>query len=145
MPTAGPMSAMPRTAPVSSGPPPSSLSEVSASRETGVPSQPSASATLLPSPEAPIIWGDPSTYQVEHLGGDALLDCDTQGHPAPLVRWSKDGVPVAVGGRLRQLRNGSLAIRTVGVSGAWGCASAFQGAFTAKLSPVLMLLILIEH
>ncbi|KAM6237533.1 hemicentin-2 [Spheniscus humboldti] len=64
--------------------------------------------------EAPIIRGDPSTYQVEPLGGDARLDCDAQGHPAPLVRWSKDGVLVAASGRLRQLQNGSLAIHGIG-------------------------------
>ncbi|KAM6117600.1 hemicentin-2 [Phoenicopterus ruber ruber] len=64
--------------------------------------------------EAPVIQGDPSTYQVERAGGDALLDCDAQGHPAPLIRWSKDGVLVVAGGRLRQLHNGSLAIRGVG-------------------------------
>ncbi|KFQ07056.1 Hemicentin-2, partial [Leptosomus discolor] len=63
--------------------------------------------------EAPIIQGDPSTYQVERPGGDALLDCDARGHPAPLIRWSKDGVLVVAGGRLHQLPNGSLAIRSV--------------------------------
>ncbi|XP_054077069.1 hemicentin-2 isoform X2 [Rissa tridactyla] len=85
--------------------------------------------------EAPIIWGDPSTYQVEHLGGDALLDCDTQGHPAPLVRWSKDGVPVPVGGRLRQLRNGSLAIRTVGSTdaGHYRCVAENDAGTAAKV------------
>lgn len=119
-PTAGPMSAMPRTAPVPSGPPPSSPSEVGTGRENGVPGQPPSSTILLPFPEAPIIQGDPSTYQVEHPGGDTLLDCDARGHPVPLVRWSKDGVPVVASGRLRQLQNGSLAIRATGVSGAWG-------------------------
>ncbi|KAM6193100.1 hemicentin-2 [Sarcoramphus papa] len=64
--------------------------------------------------EAPIIQGDPSTYQVERPGSDALLDCDAHGHPTPLVRWSKDRVPVVASGRLRQLQNGSLAIRAVG-------------------------------
>lgn len=131
VPTAGHTSAALRTAPVPSGPPPSSRSEVSAGGETGVPNQPSSSATPLPSPEAPIIWGDPSAYQVEHPGGDALLSCDAWGHPAPLVRWSKDGVPVAAGGRLHQLQNGSLAIRAVGVSGAWGC-QCLLGTFHGK-------------
>lgn len=106
---------------------------------------PPSSATPLLSPEAPIIRGDPSTYQVEPLGGDARLDCDAQGHPAPLVRWSKDGVLVAASGRLRQLQNGSLAIHGIGVSGAWEGASTFRGAFAAKPSAVLMLLVLLEQ
>ncbi|XP_075295707.1 hemicentin-2 [Opisthocomus hoazin] len=63
--------------------------------------------------EAPTIQGDPSTYQVEPTGGDARLSCDARGHPAPLVRWSKDGVPVVAGGRLHQLLDGSLAIQAV--------------------------------
>lgn len=81
-------------------------------------SKPPTSAIPLPFPEAPIIQGDPSTYQVEHPGDDALLHCDARGQPLPLVRWSKDGVPVVAGGRLRLLHNGSLAIHAVRVSGA---------------------------
>ncbi|XP_074017166.1 hemicentin-2 [Numenius arquata] len=85
--------------------------------------------------EAPIIWGDPNTYQVEHPGGDALLDCDTQGHPAPLVRWSKDGVLVAASGRLRQLQNGSLAIRAVESTdvGHYRCVAENDAGTAAKV------------
>ncbi|KGL95734.1 Hemicentin-2, partial [Charadrius vociferus] len=85
--------------------------------------------------EAPIIWGDPSTYQVEHPGGDALLSCDARGHPAPLIRWSKDGVPVAAGGRLHQLRNGSLAIRAVGSTdvGHYRCVAENDAGTAAKV------------
>lgn len=107
--------------------------------------QPLSSDTPLPFPEAPIIQGDSSTYQVEQPGGNALLDCHAQGHPVPLVRWSKDGVPVVASGRLHQLQNGSLAIRSVRVSGAWGELVLFGGAFVAKPSALLMLLVLLEH
>ncbi|KAK4811634.1 hypothetical protein QYF61_022727 [Mycteria americana] len=85
--------------------------------------------------EAPIIWGDPSTYQVELPGGDVLLDCDARGHPAPLIRWSKDGVPVVAGGHLRQLRNGSLAIRAVGSAdaGHYRCVAENDAGTAAKV------------
>ncbi|KAM6372038.1 LOW QUALITY PROTEIN: hemicentin-2 [Pluvialis apricaria] len=85
--------------------------------------------------EAPIIRGDPSTYQVEHPGGDALLNCDARGHPAPLIRWSKDGVPVAAVGRLHQLRNGSLAIHTVGSTdvGHYQCVAENDAGTAAKV------------
>lgn len=69
--------------------------------------------------------GAPSTYQVERPGGDVLLDCDARGHPAPFIRWSKDGVPVVGSRRLRQLQNGSLAIRSLGVSGGFGDGGRF--------------------
>ncbi|XP_051663785.1 hemicentin-2 [Manacus candei] len=90
--------------------------------------------------EAPIIQGDPSTYQVEHPGGDALLDCDARGHPEPLIRWSKDGVPVVASGRLRQLQNGSLAIQVVGSTdaGHYRCV-AENGAGTAAKVVTLVL------
>ncbi|KAM6047554.1 LOW QUALITY PROTEIN: hemicentin-2 [Theristicus caerulescens] len=85
--------------------------------------------------EAPIIWGDPSTYQVEPPGGDALLDCDARGHPTPLIRWSKDGVPVVTGGHLRQLQNGSLAIRAVGSAdaGHYRCVAESDAGTAAKV------------
>ncbi|XP_069626703.1 hemicentin-2 [Haliaeetus albicilla] len=85
--------------------------------------------------EAPIIQGDPSTYQVEHPGGDTLLDCDARGHPVPLVRWSKDGVPVVATGRLRQLQNGSLAIRATGSTdtGHYRCVAENDVGMAAKV------------
>lgn len=143
--TAGPTCATLRTAPGPSGPLSWCLSEVGAGTDAGVPGQPRSSATPFPFPEAPVIQGDSSIYQVERSGDDALLDCHAQGHPEPLIRWSKDGVPVMARGRLRQLQNGSLAIRAVGVSRAWGGAGTFWGAFLAKQSAVLMLLVLLEH
>ncbi|KAM9594340.1 hemicentin-2 isoform 4-T4 [Morphnus guianensis] len=85
--------------------------------------------------EAPIIQGDPSTYQVEHPGGDTLLDCDARGHPVPLVRWSKDGVPVVASGLLRQLQNGSLAIRAMGSTdtGHYRCVAENDVGTAAKV------------
>ncbi|XP_074702115.1 hemicentin-2-like [Strix aluco] len=85
--------------------------------------------------EAPIIQGDPSTYQAEHPGGNALLDCDARGHPVPLVRWSKDGVPVAASGRLHQLQNGSLAIHAVGSTdtGLYQCVAENDAGTAAKV------------
>lgn len=91
-----------------------------------MPGQAPSSATPFPFPEAPVIQGDSSTYQVELSGGDALLDCRARGHPEPLIRWSKDGVAVVAHGRLQQLQNGSLAIRAVGVSRARGVLARFR-------------------
>lgn len=76
-----------------------------------------------------MVRGAPSTYQVEPPGGDVLLDCDTRGHPAPFIRWSKDGVPVGATRRLRQLQNGSLAIRSLGVRGGFGEGGRWAARF----------------
>ncbi|XP_054030144.1 hemicentin-2 [Dryobates pubescens] len=85
--------------------------------------------------EPPTIQGDSSTYQVEHPGGDALLDCDAHGHPVPLIRWSKDGVPVVAGGHRRQLLNGSLAIHAVGGTdvGHYRCVAENDAGTAAKV------------
>ncbi|XP_061867610.1 hemicentin-2 [Colius striatus] len=85
--------------------------------------------------EAPIIRGNPSTYQVEPPGADALLDCNARGHPEPLVHWTKDGVLVGAGGRLRQLLNGSLAIRALGSEdvGHYRCVAENDGGTAAKV------------
>ncbi|XP_042642365.1 hemicentin-2 [Tyto alba] len=85
--------------------------------------------------EAPIIQGDPSTYQVEHPGGDARLDCAAQGHPMPLIHWSKDGVPVVASGHLYQLQNGSLVIRAVGSTdaGHYRCVAENDAGTAAKV------------
>ncbi|CAM9699604.1 unnamed protein product [Bubo scandiacus] len=90
--------------------------------------------------EAPTIQGDPSTYQAEHPGGDALLDCDARGHPVPLVRWSKDGVPVAASGRLHQLQNGSLAIHAVGSTdtGLYRCVAENDAGTAAKVVTLVL-------
>ncbi|OWK59760.1 Hemicentin-2 [Lonchura striata] len=90
--------------------------------------------------EAPVIQGDASTYQVEHSGGDALLDCHAQGHPEPLIRWSKDGVPVVARGRLHQLQNGSLAIRAVGSTdvGQYRCVAENDAGTAAKVVTLVL-------
>ncbi|XP_068513036.1 hemicentin-2 isoform X2 [Anas acuta] len=85
--------------------------------------------------EAPVVRGAPSTYQVEPPGADVLLDCDTRGHPAPFIRWSKDGVPVGATRRLRQLQNGSLAIRNLGGAdvGLYRCVAENEVGTAAKV------------
>ncbi|CAM9592142.1 unnamed protein product [Lampetra fluviatilis] len=60
--------------------------------------------------EPPIFDGDVITNRIEPLGGNAILNCEVRGDPAPVIRWNKQGVPVTVGNRVRQLSNGSLAI-----------------------------------
>ncbi|XP_063265782.1 hemicentin-2 isoform X3 [Prinia subflava] len=90
--------------------------------------------------EAPVIQGDASIYQVEHPGGDAVLDCPAQGHPEPLIRWSKDGVPVVAHGRLHQLQNGSLAIRAVGGTdvGQYQCVAENDAGTAAKVVTLVL-------
>ncbi|XP_039576204.1 hemicentin-2 [Passer montanus] len=90
--------------------------------------------------EAPVIQGEASTYQVEHSGGDALLDCHAQGHPEPLIRWSKDGEPLVARGRLQQLQNGSLAIRAVGSAdvGQYRCVAENDAGTAAKVVTLVL-------
>ncbi|XP_030317358.1 hemicentin-2 [Calypte anna] len=90
--------------------------------------------------EAPIIRGDPSTYQVEPPGGDALLDCNARGHPVPLIHWSKDGVPVGSGGHRRQLQNGSLAIHRVRSTdtGHYRCVAENDMGMAAKVVTLVL-------
>ncbi|TRZ13268.1 hypothetical protein HGM15179_013842 [Zosterops borbonicus] len=90
--------------------------------------------------ETPVIHGDASTYQVEHSGGDALLDCRAQGHPEPLIRWSKDGVPLVAHGRLQQLQNGSLVIRAVGSTdmGQYRCVAENDVGTAAKVVTLVL-------
>ncbi|KFO99065.1 Hemicentin-2, partial [Calypte anna] len=99
-----------------------------------------AGRTRLIVQEAPIIRGDPSTYQVEPPGGDALLDCNARGHPVPLIRWSKDGVPVGSGGHRRQLQNGSLAIHRVRSTdaGHYRCVAENDMGMAAKVVTLVL-------
>ncbi|XP_030391158.1 hemicentin-2 isoform X2 [Gopherus evgoodei] len=60
--------------------------------------------------EAPVLRGEVSAYQVEPLGGNALLNCEAHSDPAPVIHWNKNGLPVLGSPHLRQLQNGSLAI-----------------------------------
>ncbi|XP_067398294.1 hemicentin-2 [Emydura macquarii macquarii] len=62
------------------------------------------------SAEAPVLHGEVSAYQVEPLGGNALLTCEAHSDPAPVIHWNKNGLPVLGSPHLRQLQNGSLAI-----------------------------------
>uniref|UniRef100_K7FGE5 Hemicentin 2 n=1 Tax=Pelodiscus sinensis TaxID=13735 RepID=K7FGE5_PELSI len=59
---------------------------------------------------APVLRGEVRAYQVEPLGGNALLNCDAYSEPAPLIHWNKNGRPLLGSPRLHQLQNGSLAI-----------------------------------
>lgn len=68
------------------------------------------SLTHSPSPEAPVLRGEVSAYQVEPLGGNALLNCEAHSDPAPVIHWNKNGLPLLGSPHLRQLQNGSLAI-----------------------------------
>ncbi|EMP34679.1 Hemicentin-2 [Chelonia mydas] len=60
--------------------------------------------------EAPVLRGEVSAYQVEPLGGNALLNCEAHSDPAPVIHWNKNGLPLLGSPHLRQLQNGSLAI-----------------------------------
>ncbi|XP_056291030.1 hemicentin-1-like isoform X2 [Pseudoliparis swirei] len=60
--------------------------------------------------EPPIIDGDHHSDRVEPLGGNAILSCEVRGDPPPTIRWSKSGINIQTGDRVRQLDNGSLAI-----------------------------------
>lgn len=62
------------------------------------------------STEPPIIDKDPRSNRIEPLGGNAILNCEVRGDPLPTIRWSKNGIRVTIGNRIRQLNNGSLAI-----------------------------------
>ncbi|XP_055516059.1 hemicentin-1-like [Leucoraja erinacea] len=75
--------------------------------------------------EAPVLWGEVSAYQMEPLGGNVILSCDARGDPVPSINWNKDGSPLTVSNRIRQMNNGSLAIyRTVNEdAGAYNCVA----------------------
>uniref|UniRef100_A0A3P9M5Z2 Hemicentin 1 n=1 Tax=Oryzias latipes TaxID=8090 RepID=A0A3P9M5Z2_ORYLA len=58
----------------------------------------------------PIIDGDLHSNRVEPLGGNTILNCEVRGDPPPTIQWSKNGVNIQIGNRIRQMFNGSLAI-----------------------------------
>ncbi|XP_023810079.1 hemicentin-1 isoform X2 [Oryzias latipes] len=60
--------------------------------------------------EPPIIDGDLHSNRVEPLGGNTILNCEVRGDPPPTIQWSKNGVNIQIGNRIRQMFNGSLAI-----------------------------------
>ncbi|XP_053098888.1 hemicentin-1 isoform X3 [Hemicordylus capensis] len=60
--------------------------------------------------EPPVFMGDYHSSRIEPLGGNAVLNCEVRGDPPPTIQWSKKGVGIQISKRIRQLRNGSLAI-----------------------------------
>ncbi|XP_055962583.1 hemicentin-1 [Sorex fumeus] len=60
--------------------------------------------------EPPVFKGDYPSNWIEPLGGNAILDCEVKGDPAPTIQWSRKGVDVEINHRIQQLSNGSLAI-----------------------------------
>ncbi|XP_023559876.1 hemicentin-1 [Octodon degus] len=60
--------------------------------------------------EPPVFKGDYPSNWIEPLGGNAILNCEVKGDPAPTIQWSRNGVEIGINHRVRQLGNGSLAI-----------------------------------
>ncbi|KAM6165457.1 hemicentin-1 [Erethizon dorsatum] len=60
--------------------------------------------------EPPVFKGDYPSNWIEPLGGNAILNCEVKGDPAPTIQWSRKGVDIEISHRIRQLGNGSLAI-----------------------------------
>ncbi|XP_070624675.1 hemicentin-1 isoform X2 [Bos indicus] len=60
--------------------------------------------------EPPVFKGDYPSNWIEPLGGNAILNCEVKGDPAPTIQWSRRGIDIEISHRIRQLGNGSLAI-----------------------------------
>ncbi|EGV99559.1 Hemicentin-1 [Cricetulus griseus] len=60
--------------------------------------------------EPPVFKGDYPSNWIEPLGGNAILNCEVRGDPAPTIQWSRKGADIETSHRIRQLGNGSLAI-----------------------------------
>uniref|UniRef100_A0A8C0KRB0 Hemicentin-1 n=1 Tax=Canis lupus dingo TaxID=286419 RepID=A0A8C0KRB0_CANLU len=60
--------------------------------------------------EPPVFKGDYPSNWIEPLGGNAILNCEVKGDPAPTIQWSRKGMDIEINHRIRQLVNGSLAI-----------------------------------
>uniref|UniRef100_A0A8C3YS46 Hemicentin-1 n=1 Tax=Catagonus wagneri TaxID=51154 RepID=A0A8C3YS46_9CETA len=60
--------------------------------------------------EPPVFKGDYPSNWIEPLGGNAILNCEVKGDPAPTIQWSRKGMDIEISHRIRQLGNGSLAI-----------------------------------
>ncbi|XP_078083679.1 hemicentin-1-like [Mustelus asterias] len=60
--------------------------------------------------EAPVLQGEVTAYQTETLGGNVVLNCEAHGDPTPSINWNKNGRPLTISNRIRQMNNGSLAI-----------------------------------
>ncbi|XP_026645393.1 hemicentin-1 [Microtus ochrogaster] len=60
--------------------------------------------------EPPVFKGDYPSNWIEPLGGNAILNCEVRGDPAPTIQWSRKGADIETNHRIQQLGNGSLAI-----------------------------------
>ncbi|XP_036351171.2 hemicentin-1 [Ochotona princeps] len=60
--------------------------------------------------EPPVFKGEYPSNWIQPLGGNAILDCEVRGDPAPTIQWNRKGVEIETSHRIRQLGNGSLAI-----------------------------------
>ncbi|XP_067585037.1 hemicentin-1 isoform X1 [Pseudorca crassidens] len=60
--------------------------------------------------EPPVFKGDYPSNWIEPLGGNAILNCEVKGDPAPTIQWNRRGMDIEISHRIRQLGNGSLAI-----------------------------------
>ncbi|XP_043914327.1 hemicentin-2 isoform X2 [Protopterus annectens] len=60
--------------------------------------------------EAPVLRGELNSYQMEPLGGNAVLNCEVHGDPKPIIHWNRNSRPLPVNSHMRQLSNGSLII-----------------------------------
>ncbi|KAL1775484.1 hemicentin-1 isoform X4 [Sigmodon hispidus] len=60
--------------------------------------------------EPPVFKGDYPSNWIEPLGGNAILNCEVRGDPAPTIQWSRKGADIEISHRIQQLGNGSLAI-----------------------------------
>uniref|UniRef100_A0A3B3DLS4 Uncharacterized protein n=1 Tax=Oryzias melastigma TaxID=30732 RepID=A0A3B3DLS4_ORYME len=70
----------------------------------------------------PVLKGEAHTSQTVIQGGSAKLDCPVHGDPSPVIRWLRNGSPVARLLRMQSLHNGSLVIYGITNGGytSWG-------------------------
>ncbi|XP_036069528.1 hemicentin-1 isoform X2 [Oryzias melastigma] len=71
--------------------------------------------------EPPVLKGEAHTSQTVIQGGSAKLDCPVHGDPSPVIRWLRNGSPVARLLRMQSLHNGSLVI--------YGITTADEGEY----------------
>ncbi|GAB1285527.1 Hemicentin-1 [Apodemus speciosus] len=98
--------------------------------------------------EPPVFKGDYPSNWIEPLGGNAILNCEVKGDPAPTIQWSRKGADIESSHRIRQLGNGSLAIYgTVNEdAGDYTCVAANEAgvversvSLTLQSSPIITL------
>lgn len=91
-------------------------------------------------PEPPVFKGDYPSNWIEPLGGNAILNCEVKGDPAPTIQWSRRGMDIEISHRIRQLGNGSLAIYGTVVS-----HSGLVHAYFAMISTSLWCRMFLMH